>query len=269
MKLSIVIIGYNSWHFLEKNLASLSFLKNDTETEIIYVDNASNDKTVTEMERLYPAVRIFRNTKNLGISKARNRGIREATGKYIWLLDSDTEVSAEAANGMLTFMDNHPEAGICGCKMYGQDGKVQPSCRKFPTISGKLKTAIHIVAGKFGCGLYTSFVRSNHYDTEVEMPFEVDYLIGACQLIRKEAQERVGELDEKIFYGPEDADFCLRMKFAGYKVFYIPQVSIYHAYQRVTSHQLFSKLTRKHLQGLVYYFWKKSKRLPKSLRQPS
>ena len=256
MKLSVIIIGHNSWHFLEKNLASLAFFEKDTETEIIYVDNASNDETVSEIERLYPAVRLFRNTANLGVSKARNRGIRAATGAYIWILDSDTEVSEHAINEMVTFMDNHPEAGICGCKMYGQDGNVQPSCRKFPTISGKLKTAIHIVAGKIGCNLYASFVRNNYYDTNADTPFEVDYLIGACQIIRKEAQDKVGELDEKIFYGPEDADFCLRMKKAGYKVYYLPQVSIYHAYQRAASQKIFSRLSWKHVQGLAYYFWK-------------
>jgi len=256
MKLSIIIIGYNSWHFLEKNLASLKFLKNEQETEIIYVDNASKDNTIIEIKRLYPFIRILRNSKNMGVSKARNQGIREATGKYIAFLDSDTEVTKEAINEMVTFMDNNPGAGICGCKMYGQDGKVQPSCRKFPTISGKMKAGIRIIAGKLGYNIYATFAKNNYYDTDVETPFEVDYLIGACQIIRKEAQEKVGELDEKIFYGPEDADFCLRMKKAGYKVFYLPQVSIYHAYQRISNNKIFSKQTRKHLLGLGFYFWK-------------
>ena len=256
MKLSVVLIGYNSWHFLEKNLASLAFLQQRKDVEIIYIDNASTDRTMSEIVRLYPDITIFQNTRNTGVSIARNQGIRKAVGEYIWILDSDTEVSEAAMDAMLAFMTENPEAGVCGCKMYGQDGCVQFSCRKFPSITGKIKTGIRIIAGKLKSNTSASSCIKSDYDTDVETPFEVDYVIGACQLVRKEAQEKAGELDEHIFYGPEDADFCLRIKQAGYKVFYLPQISIYHAYQRVSSHKVFSKLTWKHLQGLVYYFWK-------------
>ncbi len=239
---------------MEKNLLSLSFLRQRKDAEIIYIDNASTDRTIGEITRLYPDITVFQNAENTGVSVARNQGIQKATGEYIWMLDSDTEVSETAINAMLAFMDKHPEAGLCGCKMYGQDGRVQPSCRKFPSIAGKIKTGIRIIANKLKNN--TSSRLKNDYDTDAEQPFEVDYVIGACQLIRKEAQKKAGELDEHIFYGPEDADFCLRIKQAGYRVFYLPQTAIYHAYQRVSSHKVFSKLTWKHLQGLAYYFWK-------------
>ena len=264
MKLSVILIGYNSWHFLEKNLLSLAFLQQRKDTEIIYVDNASTDHTISEIARLYPNITVIQNTKNKGVSIARNQGIRKATGDYIWILDSDTEVSEIALDVMLAFMDEHPEAGLCGCKMYGQDGCVQSSCRKFPSITGKIKTGIRIISNKLKNRIDSSL--KNDYDTDAKQPFEVDYVIGACQLIRKTAQERVGELDENIFYGPEDADFCLRLKQAGYKVFYLPQISIYHAYQRVSSHKIFSKLTWRHLQGLVYYF-RKHRFPPDTIRQ--
>ena len=256
MKLSVIIIGYNSWHYLEKNLSSLAFLLNDANAEIIYVDNASTDETRSKIRSLYPSVIIIENTKNKGISVARNQGINRASGEYIWLLDSDTEITEPPLKVMLAFMDEHPDVGLCGCKMYGQDGQIQSSCRKFPTISGKLKAAIHILAKKFNWNIYSSFHGHNTYNKHCESPFEVDYVIGACQLIRKSAQKKVGLLDEKIFYGPEDVDFCLRMKQAEYKVFYLPQVSILHAYQRVSSHKIFSKLTQKHIEGLIHYFWK-------------
>jgi GT2 family glycosyltransferase len=257
MKLSIVIIGYDSWPFLDKNLDSLRFVLRDIETEVIYVDNGSGDGSVLKTAEHYPWVRIIKNTWNEGVSIARNQGLKKATGDYILFLDSDTEMTSTALESLVTFMDEHPEAGLCGCKMYGQDGNVQDSCRRFPSIGGKLKAGLYILVRK----LHLPFPSPPEtYNKDADEPFEVDYVIGACQLIRRTAQKKVGRLDENIFYGPEDADFCLRMKRTGFKVYYLPQTVIYHAYQRISSHRLFSKLTRKHIQGLFYYFWKHRKR---------
>jgi GT2 family glycosyltransferase len=256
MRLSVIIIGYNSWHFLERNLASLAFLCHDSQAEIIYVDNASRDGTLSKIKQFYPGILCIENAKNAGISVARNRGILKSSGDYIWLLDSDTEISAASLNVMLAFMDENPGVGLCGCKMYGQDGSVQESCRRFPTVGGKLGAAIRILAKRWNESLFSAFHQPDGYAMDAEHPFEVDYVIGACQLIRRKAQEQTGLLDERIFYGPEDADFCLRMKQVGYQVFYLPQVSIFHAYQRTSSHKIFSRITWEHLKGLVYYFRK-------------
>jgi GT2 family glycosyltransferase len=254
MKVSVILIGYNSWHFLEKNLASLAFLQGRPEVEIIYIDNASTDGTVFQIRKDYPFIKITENKVNAGVAAARNQGIKKASGEYLWIVDSDTEVTEKALNEMLAFMDEHPEAGLCGCKMYGQDGSVQDSCRPFPSVKGKLRAGLRIISKKLR--LPFAFNPAVAYDKEANHPFEVDYVIGACQLIRREAQQKTGFLDEKIFYGPEDADFCLRMQQAGYKVYYLPQTAIYHAYQRVSSHHVFSKMNRKHIEGLCYYFWK-------------
>lgn len=259
MRLSVVLIGYNSWHFLEKNLHSLLFLKDRPDVEILYVDNASTDDTISNIKAFYPSVQVYVNPENLGVSKARNQALGKASGDYFWILDSDTEVNETALNEMIAFMDTHSCAGICGCKMYGQDGTVQDSCRPFPSIKGKLQAGMRIVWNKLG-GKHKEYP-SVSYNKNGATPFEVDYVIGACQLIRKEAQQKIGWLDEHIFYGPEDADFCLRMKQAGYKTYYLPQVSIYHAYQRISSHQVFSAMTLQHLRGLIYYFWKHRKEI--------
>jgi GT2 family glycosyltransferase len=259
MRLSVVIIGYNSWNYLKKCFASLPFLLDNPDVEIIYVDNASTDATIPEMKQMYPSVILIENSRNAGISVARNQGMRRASGDYIWLLDSDTEVNGEALNVMLDFMDSHLEAGLCGCKMYGQDGQVQESCRHFPSVREKIKAAGRIFVKKGHLNIGSLLQSPNVYDTDSELPFEVDYVIGACQLIRRTALEKTGFLDERIFYGPEDADFCFRLQRLGYKVYYLPNVSIYHAYQRVSSHKIFSTITFKHFQGLIYYFWKHRK----------
>ncbi|MDL2223849.1 glycosyltransferase family 2 protein [Bacteroidales bacterium OttesenSCG-928-M06] len=254
MKVSVVLIGYNSWHFLKKNLKSLEFMTGYPDMEIIYIDNASTDHTINYIREYFPFVKTHTNSKNLGIAKARNMGIIKATGKYIWILDSDTEVTEKAFNFLYAFMEQHPEAGLCGCKMYGQDGSIQESCRLFPSIKGKLKAGAYILLKKLR--LVKSSIPFYSYNKDYKEAFEVDYVIGACQFIRKEAQKKVGFLDENIFYGPEDADFCLRMKQAGYLVYYLPQISIYHDYQRASSHKIFSKINLKHIQGLIYYFKK-------------
>jgi GT2 family glycosyltransferase len=256
MKLSIIIIGHNSWHFLEKNLASLNFLQQDSESEILYIDNGSSDSSVSNIQKLYPSIKIVENKKNKGVAVARNQGLRIAKGNFIWLLDSDTEVTEKSLSEMLDFMQNKTDAGICGCKMYGQDGLVQASCRKFPTLKDKLKAGIYIAGRKICRNLFPSSKTNQNYNVDASEPFIVDYVIGACQLIRKEAFEKVGLLDEKIFYGPEDADFCLRVRKAGYNIYYLPQTTIYHAYQRISSSKIFSKTTYEHLKGLIYYFRK-------------
>lgn len=260
MQLSVIIIGYNSWSYLEKNLESLSFLSDNPESEIWYIDNASTDGTVARIKSQFPFVKIIENKENRGISKARNQGIIASTGRYIWILDSDTVVTQEALSSMLLFMDNNPDVGLSGCKMYGQDGEAQLSCRKFPTIGAKLKAGFHIVGNKLGLSLFPGVFRHNSYDTNQSKPFDVDYVIGACQMIRRNVQQEVGLLDEKIFYGPEDADFCLRIHQAGYRVCYLPDVSIIHAYQRVSSYKIFNKITYKHILGLIHYFRKNRKR---------
>jgi len=253
MNLSVILIGCNSLHYLKPNLASLAFLYHDETVEIIYVDNASKDGTQDYILQHYPKIRMIENRRNRGVSAARNQGIREATGKYVWLLDSDTEVNPAAVVAMQQLLDTHPDVALCGCKMYGTDGEVQDSCRHFPSLTGKLSAGLQIIAVKFDLPIPHP---DAHYDKFAPQPFAVDYVIGACQMFRRSIIEKVGLLDEKIFYGPEDADFCLRIRQAGYKVYYLPQVSIFHAYRRVSSHHIFSRLTFKHIQGLIYYFMK-------------
>ena len=250
MKVSVIIIGYNSWHYLEKCFASLSFLLNDETVEIIYVDNASADGTLQNVSACYPTVKTIENSSNKGVAKARNQGIKTAKGEYIWLLDSDTEVNETAFSAMLQFMESHKNTGLCACKLIGQDGKAQASCRRFPTIKGKLKAALNII--------FRQPYSVLQYNLNAGEPFEVDYVIGACQFIRGKIFEKTGLLDENIFFA-EDADFCLRVRHQGYAVYYLPQISMYHAYQRISSRKPFSRISRKHFKDLVYYFWKHRK----------
>jgi GT2 family glycosyltransferase len=236
---------------------SLSFIDIRLDNEIIYVDNGSGDGSFLKAKDRCPGIKILRNLWNEGVSVARNQGMKAAAGEYFLLLDSDTEITPGALEDMLAFMKEHPEAGLCGCKTFGPTGEIHDSCRPFPTLGGKLTAGWRILANKLHLPVKEP---RPYYNKDASEPFEVDYVVGACQMIRRKAQEKIGWMDEHIFYGPEDADFCLRMQQAGYKVYFLPQTVIYHAYQRLSSHKIFSRLNWKHIQGLLYYFKKHARK---------
>ena len=262
MKLSIVIITYNALTFLKPCLESLRDVLESSDTELILVDNASTDNTLRHVKQFFPQVRIIELGENKGVAYARNRGIEIAAGDYILLLDSDTIANKEAIVGMVDYMDNNPRIGICGCRLVGQNNEIQDSFKKFPAIGYKTNNLLISLAGKLKLrGWREKLKKKNERYTYgdpslIKSPFSPDYLIGACQMIRREVISQAGLLDENIFYGPEDADFCIRTKRAGWDVVYLPQFSIIHHWQRATGKKIISSLTVKHIKAL-FYFYKK------------
>ena len=262
MKLSIVIITYNALRFLKPCLESLRDMLNTSDAELILTDNGSSDGTLHYVKQAFPQAKIIELDKNRGVTYARNRGIDKADGEYILLLDSDTIANCEAIDGMIDYMDNSPDVGICGCRLVSQDNEIQDSFKKFPSIAYKANNLLISLAGKLrlkGCGrwLKKQNERYTYGDPSlIESPFSPDYLIGACQMIRKETINEIGQLDEVIFYGPEDADFCIRAGEAGWKIVYLPQFSIIHYWQRSTNKKIFSSLTVEHIKALFYFYRK-------------
>lgn len=259
MNVSTIVIGYNSWHYLQKNLASLDFFKNYDKAEVLYVDNASTDDTRTGIAYSFPSVKTFYCGLNRGISAARNIGLVNSISDYLLFLDSDTIVNEEAIRTMIEYMEEHDDVGICSCKLIGGDGKPQICCKHFPTRLGVIKSGLHNLLKRFGYQVFNESFEKTFYPFVDDIPMEVDYIVGACMLIRRKAQIKVGFFDEKIFYGPEDADYCRRMKKVGYKVVCLPSVSIIHDYQRSVTKKFFSRLTLKQLQAYKYYFNKITK----------
>lgn len=248
MKLSIVLLIWNSAAFIKKCLDSLYKSSENLNFEIIIVDNGSKDNTCEIISNQYPSVKLIRNAINRGIAPARNQGIREAKGKYILILDIDTQVLEGAIPKMLAYMEEHPEIGLCGPKLMYDDGTMQQSFRRFPLVQTKFLRRVNVSWAK-------RLLKNEYYEEALEAR-NVDYVIGACQLIRRSALEMTGLLDDKIFYGPEDVDLCLRMWLKGWKVAYLPFAQVTHYEQRITQKKLFSYLTLMHLQGLIHYFFK-------------
>ncbi|MCM1291448.1 MAG: glycosyltransferase family 2 protein [Prevotella sp.] len=242
--LSIIIISWNSLPMLKSCLHSLSRTLTRQEIELVWVDNGSSDGAFDWMTANYPNATIIRLDHNHGVAYARNRGVENAKGEYILFLDDDTEASSRAIDAMTDYLHAHPNAGICGTALRDADGNLQDSFKPFPGLDVKVKNVVRAML---------------HIRRKVTQPrhvIEVDYLIGACQMIRRKVFDTIGLLDENIFYGPEDADFCLRASQKGWKVVYLPNVNITHHWRRATTTNPFSSLGRKHIAALHYFYRK-------------
>jgi N-acetylglucosaminyl-diphospho-decaprenol L-rhamnosyltransferase len=250
---SVIILTWNSEKYVERCLASLMDSLASMNYEIILVDNGSTDHTLGIVRKSFPHVSIIVNEKNVGVAPARNQGIRASHGTYILILDIDTYVHKNAVTRLVTHMEDNKKVGLCGPQLCYEDGTVQNSCRRFPLLHTKILRRINT-------GWAKKIIKDEYYFSENEKTdkdfIDVDYVIGACQLIRREAVQDVGLLDDKIFYGPEDVDFCLRLWMSGWKVQYLPGAKVIHFEQRITKKRFFSYVTFKHIQGLMYYFVK-------------
>lgn len=245
VSVSIVIITWNGKLHLQKCLASLANYSRRPGVEIILVDNGSLDGTAEWVREAYPDVHFVALDENKGVAYARNRGLELAKGDYLLILDNDTVVTEKTLDGMVRYMEDHPDVGLCGCRLVDANGNVQESCKKFPGVIEKTANL-----------LYGSRYRYAYGRKRMSEPFEPEYLIGACQLIRRQAFKDAGYLDERIFIGPEDADFCLRVRAKGWALRYLPQFTIMHYCQRLTNRHIFSPLGRKHISALFYLYWK-------------
>lgn len=252
MKLSIIILTWNSLPLLKRCIFSIEENITLRDYEIIIIDNNSQDGTqlFLKTKNNNDTYQVIFNSKNRGVAPARNQGIKIAVGEYILILDVDTITTPGAINKLVKYLDDTPECGLVAAKLTDIDGNLQFTCRKYPTVWSKL---LRRMPFKWAQKLLDE---EEMRDCDHTSPREVDYVIGAYQLMRKSVIKEVGLLDENIFYGPEDVDICLRIWQAGYKVVYNPEAVTIHDEQRITKRRLFSKISWEHVKGLAYFFWK-------------
>lgn len=225
MELSIIIVNYNTKDITKACLQSLAKWREGGDWEIIMVDNGSTDGS-REMFKEYPDMKVILNKKNLGFAKANNKGIREAGGKYILLLNSDTEIRQDSIQTMLRFMDGHLKAGAATCRLELTDGSLDPAChRGFPTPWTSLTYMI---------GMEKLFPRSRIFSRyhmlykNMTIPHQVDCISGAFFMIRREAIKDVGLLDEDFFFYAEDEDWAFRLKEKGWEIWFNPEAVVLH-----------------------------------------
>ena len=244
IRLSIIILTWNQRDVLHRCLCSLMPAIEGISHEVIVVDNGSSDGSLQMLEQSFPEITVIANAENRGVAAARNQGITASTGRYILILDNDTVVNAKAIIGMLNYLKRNPKAGIVACRLLNADSSVQNSLKPYPCLKQKIRNVLRLAT------------HEPQFSTDADGVIHPTYVIGACQMFSLRIVNEVGLLDENIFYGPEDADFCLRVAQAGYSVCYLPMYSIEHLHRRVTSHNLLSPLARRHIAALLYFYRK-------------
>ncbi|MBV9121624.1 MAG: glycosyltransferase family 2 protein [Chloroflexi bacterium] len=224
-RLSVIIVNYNVRELLRACLVSLR--EGSERAEIIVVDNRSNDGSAEMVESDFPEVRLIVSPQNDGFAAGNNRGIRAASGSdYVMLLNPDTVVGRDSLRDLVAFMDAHPEAGVVGPKLVKGDGTLDLACRRSfpdPRIAFYHAFGLDRLFPKS-----PEFARYNLTFLDENVLAEVDCVVGAAMLVRREAVERAGLLDESFYMYGEDLDWAYRLSQAGWKVFYNPAVVIVH-----------------------------------------
>lgn len=226
MDLSIIIVNYNTCELTLNCLKSVYESQTSYRFEVLLIDNHSQDASVSEIRKQYPEVRLFCNHDNVGFSKANNQGIRAAKGTYVLLLNSDTVVQEDTFQTMIDFMIQNAHVGAAGCKVVLPDGTLDKACRRgFPTPSASFYYAFGI-SKWFPDNPKFNQYQLSHLDPDKDYP--VDCLVGAFMMVRREAIDQAGMLDEDFFMYGEDIDWCYRIKEAGWEIYYYPYTQIVH-----------------------------------------
>jgi N-acetylglucosaminyl-diphospho-decaprenol L-rhamnosyltransferase len=223
MTLSIVIVSFNAREDLENCLRSLAAAPPRIPHEVVVVDNASSDDSVAAVEARFPDVRLLVQRRNLGFSAANNTGIRATSGELILLLNNDTVVPAGALDVLVDRLVAHEEAAVAGPRLVDASGAVELSFG--PMIAPLAEARQKLLRSLYerGFGLARSWV-----ERATARERFVDWVSGACLLVRRADAEAVGLLDERYFLYTEDVDFCAAIRASGRRVLFTPRAQVVH-----------------------------------------
>jgi len=211
-RLSIIIVTYNSTAYIDTCLRSLVEQRPKVDHEILVVDNASTDGTLRSIRQRWTGVRVVDAGENLGFAGANNLGIRQSFGSLVLLLNPDTAVAAGAVDALVGAVDRRPDVGIVGARLVDAGGRAELSWGNMVSPFAELRQKL--------------VKRSAESLTRRER--EVDWVSGACLLVRRDAAEEVGLLDERYFMYLEDVDFCAAVRGREWKVLFTPTAEVVH-----------------------------------------
>lgn len=218
--ISFIIVNWNTRDILIDCLNSIYKTVTDIGFEIYVVDNNSTDGSREATKKRFPDVKLIENKTNTGFAHANNQALRIMQGRFAVLLNTDAVLQEGAIKSLLSFMNNSPEAGIAGVQLLNQDGSRQNSIDNFPSPETEIlnKSILRF----FFPDKYPGKSRIHHN------PIEVDSVVGACMMVRKEAMDEVGLFDEDYFIFLEETDWCFRMHKKGWKVYHVPDARVFH-----------------------------------------
>ena len=256
--ISIVIVSWNVKNLLHRCLDSILANQNDLNLEIIVIDNASTDGTQQMLQKLpitnyQLPITVITNQTNNGFAAANNQGIKIAKGKYILLLNPDTEIRQNTLHEMYKFFEKHSDAGVAGCKHLNPNRTLQPSVRRFPTFWSQF-----LILHKLH-HLLPNLKTFRHYfakDFDYEKTQPCDQIQGSFFMINRPCLKKVGLFDEKFFIWFEEVDYCKRAYNAGFKTYYNANASIIHHGAQSFNQVLPLDKQKIFNKSLLYYFKK-------------
>lgn len=222
---SVVIVNWNTRDLLHQTLETLYKESHDVNFETIVVDNGSTDGSIELVEEKWSNVRLLTLPENKGFAVGNNIGFREVKGRYVLLLNSDTIVLASTLYEMVRFLDAHPEAGCVGCRHLNPDGTLQRSVDNFPSLINDFLSYSEL----HRLPLLQPYLAKRFLwwgDHNCTRP--VDWVNGACMMVRSNVIQQIGGLDEGYFIYAEEIDWCYRMHKAGWLVYFLSDAEITH-----------------------------------------
>jgi len=249
MDLSVIIVNWNTKDLLLQSLESVCLNIRGVKDEVFVVDNGSADGSAMTVREKFPEIHLIENKRNLGFARACNQALVRSGGDFVLFLNPDAQLKLGTVGRLLSFMNSRTEAAVAGVQLLHSDGKKQNSIAPFPSLLTEL------LSKRLLRGLFPH--RFPGKESEYFQPIEVDSVIGACMVVRREAFEQVGLLDEDYFLFLEETDWCFRMKQAGWKIYHVPQAEVYHLQgQSVDQDRKRAKLEYYRSR---YYFFKKNR----------
>ena len=242
VEVSVVVVTYDARPWIEQCLESVHGVPT------VVVDNGSTDGTVGFVLERFPDVEVIE-SENLGLAAGWNTGIRATTGRYVLLLNADAWLVDDALRRLVEFADSRPNAAFIGPRLSNPDGTLQRSVRGFPTLWRLATEYLFLRKLAPRSSLLNAFYAGGFDHDEVR---EVESVMGACMLIRREAVAEVGFADERFFLFSEETDWHYRLRQAGWEVFFFPGAECVHV--RGASHA--GRLYRENLRGHLRFFWK-------------
>jgi N-acetylglucosaminyl-diphospho-decaprenol L-rhamnosyltransferase len=234
---SVVVVTYNALPWLERCLDSVA------RYETIVVDNGSTDGTVGLVRERFPDVRLVEQS-NLGLAAGWSRGIESVSGRFVLLLNADAWIVGDAVEALLAFAEEHPEAAIVAPKLLNPDGSLQRSARGFPTL-WRLATEYYFLRKLAPRSRAVNAFYAGDFDHGETR--EVEWVMGASLLVRRDAIDAVGPPDTAFFLFSEETDWCYRFHQAGWSVIFHPGAEVVHVSGAAHGGQMFKENVRSHL----------------------
>ncbi|MDD3285004.1 MAG: glycosyltransferase family 2 protein [Patescibacteria group bacterium] len=265
MNLSIIILNYKQANLIKYQLKKLYYYDFPFESEIIVVDNNSHDKISEVIDKNFPNVKLITG-KNIGYGGGNNFGIKSALGEYVLILNPDIRIKKDVILKLYEFIKNREDIGLVAPRLINADGSIQDTCFAFPDWKYPIYRRTKLAKTKSGKQWLENFLMKK---SDRNSTMQVDWIMGACFMMKKSTMENIGYFDENIFMYLEDMDLCRRLWEKNKAVYYMGKIFAIHLHQQASHGKniikslLNNKLSRIHLNSWIYYMKKyRNKKLP-------